>query len=347
MKRLLFICICLLLLSGCRGSYALPDDEPPQDPPPVPSPVDSPEPVREPEPPPEPDFTLIRPNEVGKIMILMYHEIGYPEATWTRTPENFRQDLETLYLEGYRPVSLTSYLSGNINIPAGTTPFILTFDDGTAGQFRFLEEDGERRLDPNSAVAILLQMAEKYDDFIPAGTFFIYYPLPFRQKGYIEEKLELLDKWGFEIGNHTFNHENLAKITSQKAVETLAKNVRATQSYLPGYNVATLALPYGGRPKNGDYIVSGSWDGTEYKNEAILLVGAHPARSPFDQKFDPLRLPRVRADETELSRWLTQFRNKPDERYISDGDPDWVTIPADLAESFNEKALSGQKLRTY
>jgi hypothetical protein len=33
------------------------------------------------------------PNELGRIMILEYHKIDYPEAQWTRTPENFRRDL--------------------------------------------------------------------------------------------------------------------------------------------------------------------------------------------------------------------------------------------------------------
>ena len=34
-------------------------------------------------------------NEMGRMMILEYHKIDYPEERWTRTPENFRRDLET------------------------------------------------------------------------------------------------------------------------------------------------------------------------------------------------------------------------------------------------------------
>ena len=33
------------------------------------------------------------PNELGRVMILEYHKIDYPEERWTRTPENFRRDL--------------------------------------------------------------------------------------------------------------------------------------------------------------------------------------------------------------------------------------------------------------
>ena len=35
-------------------------------------------------------------NELGRLMILEYHKVDYPEERWTRTPENFRRDLETL-----------------------------------------------------------------------------------------------------------------------------------------------------------------------------------------------------------------------------------------------------------
>ena len=44
-------------------------------------------------------FAIAEPlpaNELGRIMILEYHRIDYPEERWTRTPENFRRDLEWL-----------------------------------------------------------------------------------------------------------------------------------------------------------------------------------------------------------------------------------------------------------
>src|SRR5437879_4590446 len=82
------------------------------------------------------------PNELGRVMILEYHKIDYPEARWTRTPENFRHDLETLYARGYRLISLGDLIDGRIAVPAGTTPVVLTFDDSSPGQFRYLEATG-------------------------------------------------------------------------------------------------------------------------------------------------------------------------------------------------------------
>ena len=55
-------------------------------------------------------------------MILEYHKIDHPEARWTRTPENFKRDLQRLWERGYRTVALTDYLDGKIALPAGTTP---------------------------------------------------------------------------------------------------------------------------------------------------------------------------------------------------------------------------------
>jgi hypothetical protein len=75
-------------------------------------------------------------NELGRVMILEYHKIDTPEARWTRTPENFRRDLQRLWDRGYRLVALNDYVDGKIALPAGTTPLILTFDDSSPGQFR-------------------------------------------------------------------------------------------------------------------------------------------------------------------------------------------------------------------
>jgi len=294
------------------------------------------------------DILHLHPNELGQVMILMYHEIGGEEGSWRRTVENFRSDLETLYLEGYRPVNLMDLLSGNINVPPGTTPFVLTFDDGTLGQFRYLEdEENKTVLDPDCAVAILLEMAEKYDDFSVAGTFYIYYPVPFRQQAYVEKKLKALVEWGFEIGNHAYNHENLAKISREEAIKALAKNVQSTLKYLPDYQVRSLALPYGARPREDDHLLAGIWEDITYKNEAILLVGANPAPSPYAKNFDPLRLPRVRADGQELPKWLEYFRQHPHLRYFSDGDPETITFPEEFADKLAETATGGKKIRLY
>jgi hypothetical protein len=87
------------------------------------------------------------PNEPGSVMLLEYHRIGEPEGRWTRSPTHFRDDLERLWSAGYRAVALDAFVTGSIDLPAGTSPVVLTFDDSSPGQFRYLERiiDGETR----------------------------------------------------------------------------------------------------------------------------------------------------------------------------------------------------------
>src|SRR6266404_8028014 len=112
-------------------------------------------------------------NELGRIMVLEYHKIDYPEERWTRTPENFRRDLETLYTRGYRLQNLNAVIDGRITVPAGTTPVVLTFDDSSPGQFRYVVKDGKLEIDPKCGVGILEAFIKEKPDFGRAATFFV------------------------------------------------------------------------------------------------------------------------------------------------------------------------------
>jgi peptidoglycan/xylan/chitin deacetylase (PgdA/CDA1 family) len=311
--------------------------------------VDKPkETEEEPEPARELDLEKVKPNEAGKVMIIMYHDVSENEATWSRNYENFRKDLELFYNEGYRLISLTDFINNNINVQAGFTPLVITFDDGHRGQFNLIEEEGKLEIDPKSAVGIMNSFAELYPDFGKSATFYIYYPVPFRQKEHISWKLEYLVKNGMEIGNHTDTHANLASISRDEIIKQLALNVKKTREFLPGYNVNSLALPNGGVPiQNLDAATVGDYEGVSYKNEAILLVGANPAYSPVDKRFNPLKLPRVRGSSEYIDQWIEYFKKHPEQKYISDGQADVVTVPEEYKDIINMETLNGNKLRLY
>lgn len=298
------------------------------------------------------DYRALGVNEGGRIMILMYHEIGEPEAEFCRTPANFRKDLESLYEAGYRLISMNNLLDGHIDVPAGCSPVALTFDDGTAGQFRYMEEDGRQVIDPDCAIAILEEFYEAHPDFGLAATFYIYYDNPFRQYEYVQQKLEYLVEKGFEIGNHCYTHGVLSKLSPEEARRELALHVKRTQEYLPGCTVRSLALPKGERPEKMSHVIKGCFEDTAYHNEGILLVGAEPAPSPFSIKFDPAALPRVRASEMYvdgygLYDWLERLHDNPEIRYISDGDPATVVVPEELAEQVDRFRLEDKTLIPY
>lgn len=300
------------------------------------------------------DYREIKPNEAGKIMVLMYHVIGDTEGEWSRKWDNFRKDLETLYERGYRLISLNDYISNNIDTEAGYTPVVLTFDDGTQGQFNILQEEGEPVVDPKCAVGILEDFYNKNPDFGLKATFFVYYPVPFRQKDLIEYKFQYLIEKGMDIGNHTFGHANLGQLDAEGIQNQLGKMVMETEKYLPNYRVNTLALPYGANAKEQyrEYVYQGEYKGFSYKNDVTLLVGSNPAPSPVDVKFNSRRVPRVRATDdpsinTGMYDWMEYFDKNPHERYISDGDPDRVVVPGGMENKVDKDKLGDKRLIVY
>jgi polysaccharide deacetylase len=291
----------------------------------------------------------LAPNELGRVMILEYHKIDYPEERWTRTPENFRRDLETLYARGYRLQSLNGLVEGRITVPAGTTPIVLTFDDSSAGQFRYLDHNGTLEIDPKSGIGVLEAFIKEKPDFGRAATFFV---LPgakapnnlFNQPEHEGRKLRWLVEHGYELGNHTLWHANLGKYDEATVRAQLAEAQVWVQRHVPDYRFKTLALPHGVYPKEVSWAVNGTAKGTSYRHEAILMVAGGAAPSPFARSFDPVRLPRIQAVENDLRYWLNHFDRTPGDRYVSDGNPDTVTISSAQRDKLREAVAKSLKV---
>lgn len=281
----------------------------------------------------------LKPNEAGKIMILMYHNIGEEEKEWVRTPENFRKDLLTLYENGYRPISLRDYVTGNITTLQGYTPIVLTFDDGHKNNFEYLE-DGT--LVKDSAVGILIEFNKEHPDFSPAATFFLYGDGAFGQKGQEEVKIKFLLENGMDIGNHSRTHAKFTKLSEEELQMEIGAQAQYLEAFIKNtsYSIDTMALPYGTRPKDESlrsFLKDGTYNGIAYKNIAILNIGWNPGYSPYDTRFDFGNIPRIRASEMKvdnfgLYNYIEHFNIKPEDRFISDGFPEIVTVPEEKAD---------------
>jgi len=261
--------------------------------------------------------------------------------------------LNTLYEKGYRPISLTDFATGNINVEQGCTPVVITFDDGNGNNFEY-QSDGT--ISKTSAVGLLVDFHEKHKDFPLEATFFICGDTPFGQKGMESKKLNFIIDNGMDIGNHTVDHVNFTSVTD---AEKMQKEIGAQAQYLEGliskqgYTVNTMALPYGSRPKDASmtkYLQTGTFNGATYNNIAILNVGWNPSYSPYDTRFNSLSIPRVRASEMKVDGvgmydYLKYFDNHPGEKFISDGVSSVVTVPKDKAEQI--KVPSSKELYTY
>jgi peptidoglycan/xylan/chitin deacetylase (PgdA/CDA1 family) len=286
-----------------------------------------------------------RPNELGKVLVLEYHHFGEEEERWTRTYANFRKDLETLYAKGYRAVNLLDYLSGEMKLPAGTSPVILTFDDSPKNQFPAVKKDGKLEPDPKSPVTIMLQFAREHPDFGLAGTFYVKFTeVPFEEEDSWKEKLQFLVQHGFEVANHSYTHDNLSILDDTGVRRSLGMNVKRIKEALPDYDGGTLALPLGLMPKNPALAIEGEWEGTRYKHRAVLLAADSPNYSFYDKRLNVYELQRTQAIDSEFARWFVYLEKH---RYISDGDPDTVVVPESYKEHLNPEKVQNKKVRTY
>jgi peptidoglycan/xylan/chitin deacetylase (PgdA/CDA1 family) len=297
----------------------------PYAPTPTPPPTLTPTPTNTPTP--HPDIALHQPNLQGDVLVLAYHRIARPEDRWTRTPENLRADLEYLVTHGYYPVNLIDLATGDLDhVPRGRRPIVLTFDDSTAGHFRYLEDGA---IDPDCAVGILLALHEKYgDDWPLRATFFVLLldaekpgaPL-FRQPEFAVQKVRALVDWGFEVGSHTITHPTLSEVSDEQVKWELAVSKSRIEALIPGYTVRSLALPNGSYPVDRSLVVEGYSESTQlsYRYEAVARLGAQPCPSPFSPDFDPYSIPRVQAIQSELDYRLSYYEKYPEKYYVSAG----------------------------
>jgi hypothetical protein len=280
---------------------------------------------------------LLEPNELGSVPVLMYHQI-LPDGggDYDLTPKEFRDELERLYREGYRPITAGEYVRGEIDLPAGASPVVMTFDDATASQAGLLP-NGE--IDPETAVGIMLDFASTHPGFTPAATFYVN-----RDPFAAGERAGELARWlvanGFELANHTRDHVNLGELGPGEVQRQIVLGNRVIRDLLPGAEVTTMALPLGVLPLDPGLAAEGSWDGEGYAFRGVMLVGAEPAPSPHTGLFDPGAIPRIRSSPSSSllngsADWLDRLAADPAVRYVSDGDPDRVTFPEELADSLD------------
>ncbi len=302
----------------------------------------------------------IRPNELGWIPVLQYHYLGPVPDELTRTPEQFRADLQWLYDNNFYVINIREYINDEIDIPAGKRPVILTFDDSSVSQFSITRDaNGQLVVDPNCAVAIMESFYQQYPDFGRGGHFSMHpdrafaWPDAWEQMEFRQIKLEWLVANGYELGNHTLDHENLALIGLEDIKYQLAETEVRTQEFLPDYRLDIVTLPYGGYPLDGDDTVFMGFEyaGRNWEYSAVLLVGANPAYAPLSTEYDPFWIPRIQMYDESWEDWRIFIEENPDIMYVSDGNPDVVTIPNDLAwalvDTLDQSGLKGRELVRY
>lgn len=293
------------------------------------------------------DYHTLKVNELGNVPIMMYHGIhnitdnkytggNVDKEGYQRTTEAFKKDLEFYYTSGYRMIRLEDYVHGVIDVEAGKSPIVLTFDDGLENNIKVtgLDDKGEIIIDPNSAIGVLESFKQKYPDFNVTATFFVNGGL-FNQSQYNEKILTWLVNHGYDVGNHTLNHPDLTKTSYEQTVKEVGKVYQLLEQYIPNKYVNIVALPFGTPYKtthsNYPAVISGNYEGTTYKTEAGLQVGWEADCSPFHTSFNPSFLKRIRAYDNNGKDFDIEmnFKILENNRYISDGDKNTIVIPSE------------------
>ncbi len=309
------------------------------------------------------NYEELKVDESGNVPIMMYHGIhnitdneytggNVDKDGYQRTTEAFINDLEFYYNSGYRMIRLEDYVNGIIDVEAGYSPIIITFDDGLSNNLKVtgLDSNGNIIIDPNCAVGVLESFKQKYPDYNVTATFFINGGL-FNQSEYNEKILNWLVDNGYDIGNHTYSHVDFTTVSKEKSVQEVGSMYNLLDKYIPGKYVNIVALPFGSpydkEHENFNSILNGVYNDKEYNTIATLRVGWEADYSPFNKNFDKTFLKRIRAYDNNGKEFDIEmnFDILENNRYISDGDKNTITIPKDKENKINN--LYNLNVKTY
>ena len=245
----------------------------------------------------EAELAQYQPNELGQVPVLMYHNVvkeysGNQQGdVLFRTETEIRSDLDWLYANNFYVVPFYDYLNNQIKAPAGKHPVVITFDDSRPNQFRFLvNADGSTSIDPDSAVGILEDFFAAHPDFgrtaffsiLPIWCFDFEEP---EQTQFCDQKLQWLVANGYEVGNHTWDHQDLGDVTNDRFQTVIVDTAKFLDQKAPdGRASGILVLPYGvfpsgtNRDAQWDMIRNGFvYEGEPYQLTSVVAAGANPA----------------------------------------------------------------------
>jgi hypothetical protein len=315
----------------------------------------------------------IKPNELGAIPVFEYHDITTDDTKddqFNRPVSKFKEDLQWLYDHNFFIIPMRDLITNSINAPAGKHPAVLTFDDSSAGQFRYINnDDGTTTIDPDSAVAILEEFFAAHPDFGRGGFFAVLPNNCFDWQGnriiedqtpHCRQKLQWLLDHGYEIGNHTFDHEHLLDVDNDTFKRQIGEAIIALQAMVPEIQADILNVPFGEYPDSAKHPQQWQWlrEGFDYQGKQIKIIGAvtlgsQPSYAPVSTNFDPMfiyRIPTCTCDGG-TSTWFPQFEAQPELLYTSDGNSNTITIPTEppgtLVGTFDEAKAAGKEIIRY
>ncbi len=271
-------------------------------------------------------------NELGQVPILMIHRVmTKPDASLDRTPTELYEEFTGLAKQGYVPVTASEFVTGQMNIPGGRHPVVLTFDDGSVTHVAF---DAAGNPKPDTAVGVIQRVARENPGFRPVATFFVNKD-PFVNGGQTPAAaMKWLVQHGFEVANHTTHHLDMAHMSKSQVEKEIGSDEKMIVD-ADGRPSVTFAFPFGAL-SHLDWARHGSGGGAKWDFKGMFLAGWKPSDSPYGKNYDPKQIPRIR-DKEKIKEddcrqfcstaWLEWLSKNPDQRYTSDGNQATVAFP--------------------
>ncbi len=177
------------------------------------------------------------------IPILMYHQISEINNPWCVSPKDFTEQMLYLHENGYQTINLNELKAGiDKELETDKKLVVITFDDAREGVFTqaypILKKFGF-----TATIYVVPQWVES-DKIKPVnlGLANLKMNLPEQENysGFLSwEELKQLSEEKFEIGSHTYSHQNLTKLNEMGVVKELdsakdeiEKNIEAEVNHL-------------------------------------------------------------------------------------------------------------------
>ena len=318
-------------------------------------------------------------QDLPEVPILMYHRFnpnsGARSEQYKVTLTDLDAHIAALYDAGYSLVSLEDWLRGEIILPDGRKPLIITIDD--------LFYADQISLDPNgdpatySGIGRIWQFYQEHPDF----NFHLALFYNFGDKGfanryengafYIEQGWEM-DRakaiaWGIQNGavpyNHFYNHPNLKYLSPEEVLWHLEENEAALEEALNLVGESALienlsnilALPYVVWPETdeGKQVLYNYRSPNGAPVSAILEANdgadVRPLPAPFAETFDPQHVKRLNAVQEAVDAIVVAAEEIPSAQSCDLGElpPEFLSIPSKIKLAILQQIRQGNCTSGY
>lgn len=273
-----------------------------------------------------------------QVPVINYHRFlpdRYETSTgMKRRLSDFRADLQKLYDAGYTLISIDDLVDGNIHVPAGRRPLVLTIDDAFFADQLWLDETGVPS--DQCGIGVLYRFYQEHPNFGFQVAMFAnfgdkYYGNVYRNGWWYvgdgwQEALAQAIVWGIEHGvipyNHLYIHPRLDMTEYQTIQSEEYSNDAALRDLLARAGRADLidqvnnyiALPYGLWPADQAGIdkLLGYTDPEGRAVKAVFEAGYEympEYAEPYAADFDPYHIPRLAGIDAAIESIVELAKN--------------------------------------